>query len=369
MDTKTKVILVAHIGFPWGGPTQRYFDLLGSSLRQKIDLTFFESSPTKKSFTGAGSINSENIFGFFVTLFKFIRIISQVRPTIVHVASSFGNSFIKHSLLILVAKIWRSKVILAPHCSISVFIPKSKILLTWMKFILNQCAGMIVLSNEWLSIRTLAPKPKIALLKNSINLANYLILDRPRMNRDEKIRIIYLGHIGKEKGITDLIHAVKALSEQGIWGYEISIYGEDLYQGESASAKELIGKFDLEEFISICIPVFDKEKVEVFRDADIFILPSHHEGLPISIIEAMAAGLPVIATKVGGIPDLVDDSKNGILVKPEAPLELAVAMRTLIENADLCLQYGRMGRNKARQDHDVEKFVYKLISFYQEVVN
>ena len=367
-DEKLKVMLVTHIGFPWGGPTQRYFDLLESSLSLKTDLTFFESSPNKKSFSGAGSLNSENILNFFAVCTKFIRTLFRVKPSIVHIASTYGYSFVKHSILILIAKLGGSKVILAPHCSISVFIPKSKLFYRWMEFILNRCDGMIVLSSEWLEIKEITPKSKIILLKNSINLANYLELERPRKKQNEKVRIIFLGHIGIEKGIVDLIQAVKFLHDKGISGFEIGIYGEDLHPGELEQAKELVKSLELDNLILFYKPIFGDKKVEVFRDADIFMLPSHHEGLPISVIEAMAAGLPVIATRVGGIPDLIDNSKSGILVNSKTPLDLANAMITLIDNEQLRNSYGLEGRKKASENHDVENYVERLVSFYQEVI-
>jgi len=237
-----------------------------------------------------------------------------------------------------------------------------------MEFILNRCDGMIVLSSEWLEIKEITHKSKIILLKNSINLANYLELERSRKKQNEKVRIIFLGHIGIEKGIVDLIQAVKFLHDKGISGFEVGIYGEDLHPGELEQAKELVKSLELDNLILFYKPIFGDKKVEVFRDADIFMLPSHHEGLPISVIEAMAAGLPVIATRVGGIPDLIDNSKSGILVNSKTPLDLANAMITLIDNEQLRNSYGLEGRKKASENHDVENYVERLVSFYQEVI-
>jgi glycosyltransferase involved in cell wall biosynthesis len=366
-DTKMKVLLVAHIGYPWGGISQRYSDLLGSKLPQKIDLTFFESSPNKKTFSSTGSFNLVNVLGFFDVCIKYIRAILRVKPSIVHIASANGFSFVKHSILIIIAKLWGCKVILAPHCSISVFIPKSKVSFRWMQFVLKQCNGMIILSSEWIKINEIAPKTKIILLKNSINLTPYIKLDKSLKEKNGKIKIIYLGHIGVEKGIMDLIQAVKILNDRQIIGFEVWIYGEDSHPGELYNAKELVRSLQLDKYILFSEPIFGEKKIEVFRAADIFVLPSYHEGLPVSIIEAMAAGLPIIATRVGGIPDLIDDSKNGILINSKAPIELANAIMTLIENEHLRQIYGIEAKRKALQNHDVEIYVDRLLNFYQEL--
>lgn len=211
------------------------------------------------------------------------------------------------------------------------------------------------------------PKTKIILLKNSINLTPYIKLDKSLKEKNGKIKIIYLGHIGAEKGIMDLIQAVKILNDRQILGFEVWIYGEDSHPGELYKAKELVRSLQLDKYILFSEPIFGEKKIEVFRAADIFVLPSYHEGLPVSIIEAMAAGLPVIATRVGGIPDLIDDSKNGILVNSKAPIELANAIMTLIENEHLRQIYGIEAKRKALQNHDVEIYVDRLLNFYQEL--
>jgi glycosyltransferase involved in cell wall biosynthesis len=237
-----------------------------------------------------------------------------------------------------------------------------------MQYILNKCDGLIVLSSEWLAIQEIACIPKVVLLKNSINLDHYLRLERPIKKTRGEVRIIYLGHIGVDKGIMDLIHAVKIMDQKGKIGFKVFIYGEELRLGELGKAKELVRSLRIEDLIVFSEPVFGDKKMEVFRDADIFVLPSHHEGLPISVIEAMAAGLPIIATCVGGIPDLIDNAKNGILVTPQTPLDLANAMMTLIENDHLRKTFGIEGRKKALETHDIEKYVDHLITFYQEIL-
>jgi hypothetical protein len=141
MSKNIKVLLVAHIGFPWGGVSQRYSDLLDSSLSERVDLIFFESSPNKRSISSTGHLNSQNIIGFFAVTVQYIMQLFKQNPSIVHIASAFGYSFTKNSILIIIAKLMGLKVILAPHCSISVFIPKSKISFRWMKYVLNKCDG------------------------------------------------------------------------------------------------------------------------------------------------------------------------------------------------------------------------------------
>jgi glycosyltransferase involved in cell wall biosynthesis len=362
-----KVLLVAHTGYPWGGVSQIYTDLLETELLQKVDLAFFESSPNKRSFSSTGSINRQNIFGFLIVCINYIKVIFHEKPSIVHIASAYGFSFLKHSFLIIIAKLWGCKVILAPHCSISVFIPKSKVFFLWMKFVLNLCDGLIVLSGEWLRIKEIAPNPKIFLLKNAINLQKYLELIRSIKKQNEKVGIIYLGHIGSEKGIMDLIQAVKTINMRAIIGFELWIYGEDLHPGEIDDAKELAESLIIDSYIIFSEPVFGDKKLKVFQEADIYVLPSYHEGMPISIIEAMGAGLAIIATNVGGIPDLIEDGRTGLLVPPGDVDKLANALIKLITEPDLRLEMGLAGRSKAIMNNDIEKYAIDLFAVYKNV--
>lgn len=364
---KMKVLLAAHIGYPWGGVSQKYSDLLNSSLPKKIELTFFESSPNIKAYSQTGALSLQNIFAFIRMFLNYFVVIVRLKPSIVQIASAWGNSFLKHSILVIVAKLSGSKVIFAPHCSISVFVPKSKISLLWMKFILNMCDGLLVLSSEWMQIKDIASKPKVIFLKNSINISKLINLKRRKTIQNEKVQVIYLGHIGKEKGTIDLIRAVEILTKKEMPIFEVLIYGEDLHPGELNDARELTKSLGVENFIKIMTPVFGEAKLAALQNADIFILPSHHEGMPISILEAMAAGLPVIATRVGGIPDLIENDKNGILVNSQSPAELADAMITLIEKEELRYSFGLAGRRKACEDHDIEIYGDRLIEFYRLV--
>lgn len=358
-----KILIASHIGYPWGGIAHLYNDLLESTLSTRVDLTFFESSPNKKSFSTTGVFNLQNVINFILLCFGFNYILTETKPEIVHIATAHGLSFLKNSILIIISKLHGAKVILAPHCSITVFVPKSKLSMKWMQFVLNKCDGLVVLSNEWLSIIKLAPNIKIELLVNSINLSKYLLIDRNCLNK--KVRIIFLGHIGKEKGVFDLVHAIKEIVDQDIIGFELILYGETLRPGEMELLRNMVNEFCLDDIVSICKPIFDDEKIEAYKQADIFVLPSHSEGMPISIIEAMAAGLPIVATNVGGIPDLVKNLHNGIIIKPRDTNGLANALLTLIGDPKLRHLYGMAGRKIAIEQHDIRNYVSRLFNYYQ----
>ena len=107
---------------------------------------------------------------------------------------------------------------------------------------------------------------------------------------------------------------------------------------------------------------------EILAASDIFVLCSQWEGLPRAIIEAMLAGLPVVATRVGGVPELVDHGVTGFAVPPRDPEALAAALRKLLDDPELCRRMGKAGQKKALQDFSLERMLYETQAVYEELL-
>jgi glycosyltransferase involved in cell wall biosynthesis len=101
---------------------------------------------------------------------------------------------------------------------------------------------------------------------------------------------------------------------------------------------------------------------------DVFVLPSAYEGFGISIIEAMAAGRPVVATAVGGIPDIVVHGETGLLVPPADPAALASAVDTLLTNPRKAATFGARGRERASERFSIEAVVRRHAELYESLL-
>ncbi|MHC5717067.1 MAG: glycosyltransferase, partial [Nostoc sp.] len=106
---------------------------------------------------------------------------------------------------------------------------------------------------------------------------------------------------------------------------------------------------------------------DLLAQSQIFILSTHYEGLPISILEAMRAGLPVVATSVNGIPEEVEHGKTGLLVPRKDVQALANALQTLIQSPDLRQQMGEAGRQKFEQEFTVERMINETKAVYEKI--
>ena len=130
-----------------------------------------------------------------------------------------------------------------------------------------------------------------------------------------------------------------------------------------------ITNVELADLVHLSPPRFGQDKLAAFQSADIFIYPSFHEGVPMAVLEAMSAGLPVIATRVGGLPDVVQDRLTGILIDPGQPQQLAAAILALVNQADLRLAMGAAGRRLAEERYSLESHVHQLVDIYQKVLD
>lgn len=101
---------------------------------------------------------------------------------------------------------------------------------------------------------------------------------------------------------------------------------------------------------------------------DLFVLPSHSEGVSLALLEAMAAGLPVIATAVGGLPEVVTDGDNGLLVPPEDPEALATALERLLEDPALAQRLGANARRHVEENFSLERLGREINEIYTELI-
>jgi glycosyltransferase involved in cell wall biosynthesis len=107
---------------------------------------------------------------------------------------------------------------------------------------------------------------------------------------------------------------------------------------------------------------------EILRGLDLFILPSLREGISNTILEAMASGLPVVATNVGGNPELVVEGETGMLVHPSDPVAMANAIRTYLDQPELLKAHGQAGRKRVEQHFSMEKMVNGYLAVYDSVL-
>jgi glycosyltransferase involved in cell wall biosynthesis len=165
--------------------------------------------------------------------------------------------------------------------------------------------------------------------------------------------------VGRLKAPKDFLTLVRALGRLEPGSFDAVIVGEG---PDRPQLEAEIGRLGLADHVAL---VGERRDVpELLAGADIFALASSSEGMPVSVLEAMAAELPVVASRVGGLAEQVIDGETGVLVEPGDPEHLAVALAGLIADGELRRRLGAAGRARAEQAFDLEPFRRAHLELY-----
>ena len=216
------------------------------------------------------------------------------------------------------------------------------------------------------------PEEKIAIIPNGIDLSEYANLPpkgcfKKKFGiKEEKKTVLYLGRIHKIKGIDILVrtfaNVVKKLDD-----VRLVIVGPD--DGYLSELEALIKALKIEDKVLITEPLYDRDKLEAYVDADLYVLPSRYETFPMTILEAYACGKPVIASKLDGLKDLVINRKTGLLIAPGNAEQLAKSIFSVLNDHDKAEEMGLRGRQFMKENFTITKVVNRLEDLYKEVVS
>lgn len=219
------------------------------------------------------------------------------------------------------------------------------------------------------SIQEVYRYPNPPLIPNGISLGDFLLPDESRKKwrlqegiEENAIVISHVGRFTHQKNHALLIEALAQIHSAHQW--LLLLVGDgDLRPAveEMVKAKGLI---DRVRFMGVRADI-----PQILNASDIFVLSSRYEGNPMSVMEAMAAGLPVISTAVGGVPELVEDSISGILVPPEDPMALSQAIQKLVEDPHLLAQMGKRARQTALERFDACTMTRAYETLYETILS
>ncbi len=182
-------------------------------------------------------------------------------------------------------------------------------------------------------VRAGYPAENIKVIHNWIDEA--IIKPQPRETLHSPLRLLFIGRISPEKGVHIAINAVAVLKEQGAIDFQLDIYGDGdtAYQ---AKLQQLIDTHDLPAQVKLQGKRPRSEIMKLYADYDILLMPAvWDEPLPITLLEALSVGMLVVASRVGGIPEVIEDGQNGLLVPPGDVVALAKGIITLANNGTL----------------------------------
>lgn len=222
-----------------------------------------------------------------------------------------------------------------------------------IRFFLERATCVIVLSDRWRAwITKVTEKARVVCIPNPVPMVE----ERPASRRENIV--LFLGHLQRSKGIFDLLDAVCALRSP-LPDIRLVCAGDDIDSvAQHAERLGIGGAVGFTGWIGTA------EKQSLMKRAALLALPSYAEGLPMSLLEAMAAGLPVVATEVGGIPDVVSDGVNGFLFKPGDIATLERLLLRLMRDSHLSMRIGTAARETVRLRFSADRVLAQLDEIY-----
>lgn len=301
-----------------------------------------------KPFHFIGTVNDSNklfkLIVFIKALFVFMYyMLVKHNIKIVHIHGASYVSFWRKSVFILLGKAFGKKIVY--HIHGGGFKKFSKEHPNAVRYVLSKTDCIIALSENWKEFfeKEFSCK-KVTVISN--------IIEAPQINpkKSNLFTLLFLGKMNKNKGIYDLLDVIIKNKSEYKNKLRLFLGGN----GEIESVQRKIHENGIENIVIFKGWVSGNSKIDLFNQSDVYILPSYYEGLPISILEAMSYSMPIIATNVGGIPEIVENGINGYLINPGNKEAIENAINKFLFNPSLIKSMGEKSQQKIKKHLPVE---------------
>lgn len=280
---------------------------------------------------------------------------------LVHVHGSSGPSFWRKLFFVLLAFATGRKLVLHVHGgNFDLFANERSGFLgrAVIRFVLRRASRVIALSERWRERFTaFAPGCKVSVIFNPVQLPASV-----KRKVHTRPLLLFLGKMCRDKGNYDLLEALALLLPR-FPDARLICAGDGEAEGVMAYAKQI----GIAHAVETPGWVAGEAKDRLFSETDVFVLPSYFEGMPMSILESMAHAIPVVATPVGGIPEMMENGVEGFLVEPGDIKALTDALTQLLSDPERAKRMGEAGRHKAMTHFSAETVVRQLESLYREL--
>lgn len=338
-----------------GGINRLFRSLFDSTPEGRLELELYDSRST-------GRID---FLKLPLRLYRFWKLLNSSPIALVHINLASNGSTYRKFLFSQLCQFAGVPYLLHLHGAEYVsFYSRSGLVGQWVIHrLFSGACKVIVLGEYWARFvkKELDVDPlKVVVLPNAVKKVASVHAQAIR----EKVKILFLGRVGARKGVPELLGALAAPELKDHCGWHAVIAGDgdvEFYKNE-ANEKGLSGKVSFPGWVGVA------EVEELLTSSDILVLPSHAENQPLSMLEGMGAGLAVIATPVGAVPEVIRDGVNGLLVPVGDADALAKALARVVGSQELRLKLGQQARLDFEKTYDISKYRDKLETIYDDVL-
>lgn len=348
MLKKMRVLMLGPARSVNGGVSAVVNNYYSAGLDKKIDLQYIGTMED------GGKIHK--LFVAVKALGKFIVKVFWCEVVHIHMASDV--SIYRKTPFIWLTKVFGKKLVIQQHGGNIQQFYYSECGKGKQKFIqktLRKADAFLVVAPYLKDIfKDIVEEEKIEILTNAIEIPKEAEQDY------SKQKLLFLGRLCKEKGIGELLEAVQDLKKE--------FQRLELFLGGVWVDEELKKKAEeCGDFVHYLGWIDAKKKDEYLRYCNIFVLPTYFEGLPMSLLEGMAYGCACVACEVGGIPQLMTDRKDGLLIPAKEVQELKGALRELLQDQNLQKELGESARKRIEENYEISKRVDRLTEIYRKI--
>lgn len=360
-DARPRVLQLGPLPPLMGGMATVADNLRHSRLAESCHLTAINNGKT----TPEGRSLLVGIGAQLSLLARIVTVIFRQRTQIVHIHTCAMFSFWRDIIHAVVLRLLGARVVW--HIHDGSFIPflanQPPVRGAIVRFALRRGSAVIVLSNVSLEgVRPLAKKVRWRVVSNGVPLPA-LTTRSP----SDRMRILFLGNLTRRKGAFDLVDAVAACRAQGV-ECEVRLAGGEVLPGQRDELLEYIRDQACDGLVTLLGSVTGPAKDEALASADALALPSYAEGLPMAILEGMAHALPVLATRIGAIPDVVTDGKQGFLFDAGDVESLTEGMACLATDPTLRVQMGKAARETVEDSYSIDVMAEQITDLYRDAL-
>lgn len=321
---------------------------------------------TTLSAIGKPSINK--FWKMIYYLFIIIENLNRFKPDLVYFTlSPIGYPFYRDCIYVAIIKCFKVQIVYHLHGKGIINKSENRFNRLLYNFVFK-CSKVILLSPLLLEdvLTVISKKTQIIYLANGIktNKRNFIA---PSNHNDPPV-ILFLSNIEKTKGVLVLLDAVGHLAKKKL-KFTLKLVGGIV---PSIPKKDLIKRLNkLKGYVDYLGPIYGNEKYNILISSDIFVFPTYYtnEAFPLVLLEAMQAGLPIISTFEGAIPEIVKNGDNGFLVKQRDSKALADKLESLLKDENLRERMGKSGQQKFLNSYTSEIFETKLNNIFHEILH
>jgi glycosyltransferase involved in cell wall biosynthesis len=370
---KKRILILGPTEPSIGGITTAVNNLMGSNLKNEYDLRLVTNS-NHRPMNKKGVIDLHNIISAIIIIYELVKEIYFFRPNIVQVETAGEIGFLKQSIYILISRLLHCKVIVSLHCAndaepLTEFYKHSRISRWYCCYVLRRCQMIKLLSSKWrnsFTNRWGIDSEKIICIQNCLDNEFPWGTALSHSLRLESIMIVSVGSVGERKGSYLLIEAIRRMSDVGI-NASLFLVGPEERNGGILALQEAARLGGVENRVHLLGGQTREHTLEILSKADVFALPSYAEGMPYSIIEALAIGCPVVASDVGAISDIIRNEETGLLIEAGNVEQLYDALCRMAEDGNIRANLSVQGNKYACKEFSINKLESLLRSVYEKI--